>query len=117
MTTYTTSINRSVAHSAPERHSFSLSATPRLIVAGVIAGPLLVAISFVQIPFQPGFDVTRHAFSFLLLGVTGWVEQLAFITAGVLFVAGAVGAYRILGGRADATKISAELRQRTGRQR
>lgn len=105
MTTYTTSINRSVAHPVPERRSFSLSATPRLILAGVIAGPLFVALSFVQIPFQSGFDVTQHAFSFLLLGHTGWVEQLAFITAGVLFVAGAVGACRVLGGRAGATAL------------
>ena len=29
--------------------------------AGVAAGPLFVALSFAQVPFREGFDLTKHA--------------------------------------------------------
>jgi hypothetical protein len=45
----------------------------KLLDAGIVAGPLFVTVSLVQIPFRDGFDMTRHAFSFLLIGPGGWL--------------------------------------------
>lgn len=72
----------------------------RALLAGVVAGPLFVAVSFVQIPSRAGFDVTKHAFSFLELGRGGWVQSLNFAVTGLLFVASGVGLRRAMGGRA-----------------
>jgi hypothetical protein len=62
--------------------------------AGVLAGPLFLAVSFAQMPGRAGFDPTRHAFSFLLLGPGGWVQTLNFVVSGTLFVAASVGLRR-----------------------
>ena len=70
----------------------------RALLAGVVAGPLFVAVSFVQIPSRAGFDVTKHAFSFLELGPGGWVQSLNFAATGLLFVASGVGLRRAMGG-------------------
>ncbi|MGZ4603834.1 MAG: DUF998 domain-containing protein [Kineosporiaceae bacterium] len=72
----------------------------RALLAGVVAGPLFVAVSFVQIPSRPGFDVTKHAFSFLELGQGGWVQSLNFAVTGLLLVASGVGLRRAIGGSA-----------------
>jgi hypothetical membrane protein len=69
----------------------------RALIAGVVAGPLFVAVSFVQIPSRPGFDVTEHAFSFLELGQGGWVQSLNFAVAGLLLVVSGVGLRRAVG--------------------
>lgn len=105
MTTHTFPITRPVAGPGTGDDRPSRSTPSRLIAAGAVAGPVFVAASFAQLPFQSGFDVTRHAFSFLLLGATGWVEEVTFIVAGALFVAGAVGIRRVLGGRAGAVAL------------
>jgi Protein of unknown function (DUF998) len=70
--------------------------------AGAVAGPLFLAVSFAQVPFRDGFDLTRHAFSFLLLGPGGRVQQLNFLLTGALFVAAAVGLRRSCGRPAGA---------------
>ncbi len=105
MTTHTFPITRPVAGPGTGDDRPSRSTPSRRIAAGAVAGPVFVAASFAQLPFQSGFDVTRHAFSFLLLGATGWVEEVTFIVAGALFVAGAVGIRRVLGGRAGAVAL------------
>jgi len=67
--------------------------------AGVVAGPLFLAISFAQVPFRDGFDLSRHAFSFLLLGPGGWVQTANFVVAGVLYAATSLGLRAALGDR------------------
>lgn len=62
--------------------------------AGMLAGPLFLAVSYAQVPGREGFDLTKHAFSFLLLGPGGWVQRINFLLTGALFLAAAVGLRR-----------------------
>jgi hypothetical protein len=75
----------------------------QVLDAGIVAGPLFVLVSFAQIPFRDGFDMTRHAFSFLLLGPGGWVQTINFLLVGLLYIAGGRGLRRRLTGRAGRT--------------
>lgn len=68
--------------------------------AGAVAGPLFVLLSFAQVPFRDGFDLTRHAFSFLLTGPGGWLQEINFLVSGVLFLVAGAGLGRRVGGRA-----------------
>lgn len=74
-----------------------------LLWAGVVAGPVLAAVSFAQIPFRSGFDMTRHAFSFLLIGPGGWLQIVNYLIAGALYIVSGVGLRQALRGRAGAT--------------
>jgi hypothetical protein len=71
--------------------------TRALVTAGVLAGPLFVAVGLVQVLTREGFDLTRHPLSLLSLGEHGWVQIANFIVAGVLMLAFAVGSRRSLG--------------------
>lgn len=72
--------------------------TRALVTAGVVAGPLFVAVGLAQIVGREGFDLSRHPLSLLALGDAGWVQITNFIVAGVLMLAFAVGVARSLGG-------------------
>ena len=67
------------------------SQTRALLICGVIAGPLLVGLSFIQAFTRPGFDLARHPISLLGLGNLGWLQIANFEITGLLFVACAVG--------------------------
>jgi MFS-type transporter involved in bile tolerance (Atg22 family) len=73
--------------------------SPQWLWAGIASGPLFVALSFAQVPFHEGFDLTKHAFSFLLLGPGGWLQACNFILAGILYVLSGIGLRRALGRR------------------
>jgi hypothetical protein len=66
-------------------------------LAGAVAGPLFVLVSFAQVPFRDGFDLTRHAFSFLLTGPGGWLQEINFLVTGVLFLVAGTGLGRVVG--------------------
>ena len=72
--------------------------TRALVTAGVVAGPLFVAVGLVQIVTREGFDLSRHPLSLLALGDAGWVQITNFVVAGVLMLAFAAGVARSLGG-------------------
>ena len=74
------------------------SSTRRLLNAGLVAGPLVLAVGFAQAFLREGFDLHRHASSQLALGDLGWIQSLNFIVAGVLMLAFAFGARRVLRG-------------------
>jgi hypothetical protein len=67
------------------------SSTSALLACGAVAGPLLIAVGFIQVPLRAGFDWTRHPLSMLSLGDGGWVQVANFIVSGLLFIAAAVG--------------------------
>ncbi|HSD74740.1 MAG TPA: DUF998 domain-containing protein [Steroidobacteraceae bacterium] len=71
-------------------------ATRALLTSGVIAGPLFVAVAFLQAFTREGFDLKRHPFSLLSLGDLGWIQIANFVLAGLLFTACAVGMRRVL---------------------
>jgi len=76
------------------------SRTTALLTAGVIAGPLYVAVSLTQALTRPGFDVARHPWSALANGDLGWIQVANLVLTGCLVTAFAVGLHRVLvGGR------------------
>jgi Protein of unknown function (DUF998) len=75
--------------------------TDPLLRAGVVAGPLFAVLSFAQVPLHPGLDLSRHAFSFLLLGPYGRLQTLNFAVAGLLYLVAARGLGRSIPGRAS----------------
>jgi hypothetical protein len=80
-----------------ERAARAVGSTTRaLVTAGVVAGPLFVAVGLVQIVTRDGFDLSRHPLSLLSLGDRGWVQIANFVVAGVLMLAFAVGTRRSL---------------------
>ena len=72
--------------------------THRLLGAGLLAGPLVLAVGFAQAFLREGFDLRRHASSQLALGDFGWVQSTNFIVAGVLMLIFALGARRAMRG-------------------
>lgn len=76
-----------------------LSARPstgRLLGCGLIAGPLFVLVTAIEIVTRSGFDLRRNGISQLSLGDRGWIQVLNFIVAGLLTIAFAVGVRRVL---------------------
>jgi hypothetical protein len=66
----------------------------RLLVCGVVAGPLWVVSVAVQALTRPGFSLTRSPASTLDLGPWGWVQVATFIVTGVLIIAAGAGMRR-----------------------
>ena len=62
-----------------------------LLVCGIVAGPLFIAISLIQAFTRSGFDLARHPISLLGLGSLGWVQIANFVICGVLYVLGTIG--------------------------
>jgi hypothetical protein len=77
--------------------------TARLLAAGVVAGPLFLAVWLVQAITRDGFDPTYHPLSLLSLGGLGWIQIASFVVTGALYVACAVGMRRALRGGRGAT--------------
>lgn len=73
---------------------FGRDPTRRLLQCGVVAGPLFVTAFLVEGARRPHYDPIRHPVSSLSLGREGWVQDLSFATAGVLYAATAVGLSR-----------------------
>ena len=69
-----------------------------LLTAGIVAGPFWVILSFAQAFTRKGFDWVRHPASLLSRGDLGWLEVTAFVLAGVLYIASALGLKRALQG-------------------
>ncbi|MEV4346369.1 DUF998 domain-containing protein [Actinoplanes sp. NPDC049596] len=55
----------------------------------VIAGPLYVVVSLIEVVTRDGFDPTRHAWSVLANGEHGWIHTVTLIVSGILTVLGA----------------------------
>jgi len=71
-----------------------LSGTPtsaRLLVGGVLAGPLFLSSWAVQASLRTGFDPTVHPLSLLARGDLGWVQVATFVATGSLFIASSRG--------------------------
>ena len=66
-------------------------ATGRLLLCGVVAGPLFLAVWLVQVLVNDGFDPSRHPLSLLSLGDLGWIQITNFLVTGGLLILAAVG--------------------------
>lgn len=74
--------------------------TPRLLVAGLLAGPVFVGSFLIQGALRYGYDPLRHPVSSLSLGPGGWVQMITFWVTGLLVLAFAVGLRQAGAGRA-----------------
>lgn len=72
------------------------STTRALLIAGIAIGPWFIVVSLLQAMTRPGFDLTKHEVSLLLVGAAGWVQTITFVVTGVLALAFAVGVRRQL---------------------
>ena len=61
------------------------------LVAGALAGPLLVASSLAQGAVRDGFDFAQHPPSALALGDGGIIQVATFVASGALLITGAFG--------------------------
>lgn len=77
--------------------------TSRLLAAGALAGPVFLGVALVGILTREGFDLARHPISALTLGDGGWVQSAAFVVSGLLVLAFASGARRMLAGGRGST--------------
>lgn len=57
-----------------------------MLIAGIIAGPLYVIVSLIEILSRDGFDPGRHAWSQLANGDWGWVHSANLIVSGLLIM-------------------------------
>src|SRR5215218_2154732 len=73
--------------------------TKSLLGWGVVAGPFYLIVGLAQALLVPGFDLSRHALSLLLLGPLGWIQAANLVLTGLMVLAAAVGFARLLPGR------------------
>ncbi|QKT13000.1 DUF998 domain-containing protein [Rhodococcus sp. W8901] len=86
-----------IDHAAPAAHP-TAGQSRRLLMCGVVAGPLYLTVTAAQLLTRDGFDSARHPLSLLSLGTFGWIQIANFVVAGVLFFAGALGMRRVMVG-------------------
>jgi hypothetical membrane protein len=73
-----------------------LGVTRALLACGIVGGALFIVVSLAQAVSRPGFNVLKQPLSLLLLGDLGWIQVLNFIGTGLLAVAFALGARRLM---------------------
>ncbi|MGI5232781.1 DUF998 domain-containing protein [Actinoallomurus iriomotensis] len=71
--------------------------TRALLTCGIVAGPLYIVMVVLQMATRAGFDISRHSASMLSNGDRGWIQIATFAVSGLLFVAYAIGLYRVPG--------------------
>jgi hypothetical protein len=62
-----------------------------MLKAGIVAGPLYVIVSLIEVFSRDGFDPRRHAWSQLENGDWGWIHSANLIVSGLLVILGALG--------------------------
>jgi hypothetical membrane protein len=77
--------------------------TKRLLLGGVVGGPLFVVVGLARALTRHGFDLTRQALSLLTLGSAGWIQTVSFLVTGALAMAFATGMRRVLRDRPGGT--------------
>lgn len=70
--------------------------TRSLLGWGVVAGPFYLVVGVTQAILVPGFDITKHALSLLMLGDLGWIQRTNLILSGLMVVAAAIGFARVI---------------------
>jgi len=73
--------------------------TRALLLCGVFTGPLFFIVAIVQMITRPGYNIRINAISQLSLGDLGWIQIMSFLLTGLLAVACALGARRMLKGQ------------------
>jgi hypothetical protein len=74
----------------------SAAVTRSLLGWGVVAGPFYVVVGLVLALTRPGFELSHHALSLLMLGEHGWLQRTNLVLTGLMVLAAAIGAARAL---------------------
>lgn len=84
--------------STPQTGGFDRSAavTRSLLGWGVVAGPFYIVVGLILALTRPGFRLTEHALSLLMLGEWGWMQRLNLILAALMTLAAAYGILRAI---------------------
>lgn len=61
---------------------------------GVVAGPFYVIFGLVLAITRPGFDLSRHALSLLMLGDLGWLQRVNLVVTALMVTVAALGILR-----------------------
>ena len=80
-----------------------------LLVCGIVAGPIYIAVALAQGLSRAGFNLTRDDVSLLANGNLGWIQVTNFLVAGLLTIAAAAGIHRVLRGGGGGTWAPALL--------
>jgi hypothetical membrane protein len=88
--------------SSPTTFDRGRAVTKALLGWGVVAGPFYVVLGVAQALLVPGFDLSRHALSLLLLGPLGWIQAANLCLSGLMVLAAAIGFARLMPRRANA---------------
>ncbi|MFK4836969.1 DUF998 domain-containing protein [Microbacterium sp. ZW T2_14] len=80
--------------------------TRSLLGWGVVAGPFYILVGLTLALTRPGFRLSEHALSLLMLGEWGWMQRANLILTGLMVLAAALGFQRaIRNGRGLATAV------------
>ncbi|GAA1061559.1 DUF998 domain-containing protein [Agromyces bracchium] len=74
----------------------SAAITRSMLGWGVVAGPFYLVVGLALALTRPGFDLSRHALSLLMLGEWGWLQRANLALAGVMTIVAAVGMIRAI---------------------
>jgi len=85
--------------STGSREGFDTGAavTRSLLGWGVVVGPFYLVIGLALALTRPGFDLSQHPLSLLMLGDGGWMQSTNLVLSGLMVLAAAVGFHRALG--------------------
>lgn len=72
------------------------AAPNRLLIFGLLAGPLFIAAFLIEGALRDGYDPMRHPVSSLALGPGGWQQVANFAVCGILTILYAIGLGRSL---------------------
>jgi hypothetical protein len=75
--------------------------TKSLLGWGVVVGPFYLIVGLAQALLVPGFDLSRHALSLLLLGELGWIQTVNLCLSGLMVLAAALGFARLMPRRSN----------------
>ncbi|MEU8300875.1 DUF998 domain-containing protein [Micromonospora sp. NPDC048909] len=70
--------------------------TRKLLLCGIVAGPLFVLTFLIDGATRDGYNPLRHPVSSLALGEHGWTQTVNFLVCGLLTLAFAIGVRRAL---------------------
>ena len=70
--------------------------TRSLLGWGVVAGPFYIVVGLILALTRPGFRLSEHALSLLMLGEWGWMQRLNLILAALMTLAAAYGILRAI---------------------
>jgi hypothetical protein len=85
-----------ISHPQTRPLTTPLDTTRALLRFGTLTAPVFVGASILHGLARPGFDLTRHGISMLMLGSPGWIQVAIFELAGLATIACAIGARRVL---------------------